>query len=112
MIILKLDWCRRVSAWAWTAIARLVNMPAEDVYSLMCDHPSPQGPPQAAAVHQLCNRMRQQLHTGESCTRSESCLSCSRTGRHVRYVQLLANHVYVAHIRMACQTAHDWAAER
>ena len=46
------------------AIARLVHMPAEDVYSLMCDEAGPQPPPLAAAVRQLCNKMRQQLHSG------------------------------------------------
>ena len=46
------------------AIAKLVNMPAEDVYSLICEGPGPAGPPQPSQLRSMCRLMSQQLHAG------------------------------------------------
>lgn len=72
------------------AIARLVHMPAEDVYSLMCDEVGPQAPPLAAAVRQLCGKMRQQLHAGErtSCARGWASMSQIETYHMLNHLQL------------------------
>ena len=45
-------------------IAKLVNMQAEDVYSLMCEGPGPAGPPQPSQLRSMCRLMSQHLHAG------------------------------------------------
>ena len=76
------------------AIAKLVNMPAEDVYCLMCEGSGPHAAPALSHLRSICKHMSQQLHAGLPLLQQPSIELVQRTA--------ICTVMLAAHSGLAC----------